>query len=315
MEPGLTLQAMVALSVLGLGALIGGGAGYVLSFLFAPGYWRMMTALTPVAAGLLVSPIMLAPSVQPLAIQVLGPIADQIELGVASLVEPANGFAKIYGEEIRPRLVAEPGLRRFFTDSPKAERALKSELEKAYREGGVDAMRSRAFEAGTRLSPVLTAYYVPRARDDDLIAFGGAMTDLLKIFLERDPEGCVLYQFGADWGETINEARVRQTVGAPALDRVGDSLNALIAGAAAEPVAYDRALAESLAVDIAQSEAAQVSRASLEVASGQRKPKSHTEAAEACAFTTAVFARLSALPPAQSAATLRLMLSGGGSES
>lgn len=221
--------------------------------------------------------------------------------------ERRENFESIYERQIRPGLIENAALARIFADFPAQEGEFKSRLRASYEAGGEDRLVADSREAGAMLAPAVN-YYIPRAADADLVRFASVMAELLSALGGGDPEACFDMQFGAAYGRPLEEARFRELAGEALLGRQADIVTALIAGAARDPVPFDRARAEDLMTAFRAARPA-LDAAIAAIAGGQREPKDAAEARAACDFTAAMFRDIAALPEADAALIMRSIAS------
>ena len=218
--------------------------------------------------------------------------------------ERRESFDGIYEREIRPEIVKNAALARIFADFPQQEGAFKAALRNSYEQGGEEQLVRDSLAAGAMLSPAVN-FYIPRATDADLVRFAAIMADILGSLEAKDPEACILMQFGAAYGRPLADERFRASVDQAILDRQASVINDLIVSAAAAPVIFDALQASVLMDDFRQSHGANLDAPTAEVAGGQRLSANEQEARAACHFTVAMFRDIAAMPESDGALIMR----------
>lgn len=214
-------------------------------------------------------------------------------------------FDTLYESEVRSELAKIPALERIFRDHPETERRFREAARKAFEEGGAKQLLEQAPSIGANTLSDAIMLYIPRARGEDLVQFAVTMSDLLERFNQRDPEACILYQFGTKLGVPLDNSRLKAAIGDDGEKRLTDTMNALVANALDEPVPHDRVKGEAAVTELAKRHAPLLVGGAAEVASGGRIYKDKDEAQAACGFAAAMFKDLATMDKAESELILR----------
>lgn len=217
----------------------------------------------------------------------------------------AETFEDVYASEIKGELGKAAFFERVFKDKPEIETRFKAELKAAYTAGGKAKLEEAISTASAKIGAEVAPAYFPRARDESLIGFASIMSETLTKMNQSDPEACILYQHGANYGQVLAPKRLEKIVGASLLSRQSEMIDRLISTASETPVPFDRRIGQEKFVAIATRQAEKLSSGAQVVATGQRPPANTEEARQACSFAIGMFSDLVALPPAEGAAAIR----------
>lgn len=278
-----------------IGGGIGGAIGAALASFSKSGIIRTMLIVAPIVLGGRLGPMLIQPELE----KAVGPQVRTVQ------------FDAVYDTEIRPGIVKQPALDRIFKEDPAIEAAFKAELRKAYQEGGSKGALEAAAGIGARVLGDVFVRYMPRARTEDLIGYTTTMASVLQNLRDKDPEACILMLYGAQHGRAIPTSRLKAAVGEKGMKAMLDINNQIVANAADEPIAFDAARGEALTAEVAQRHADLLTGQSGEVASGTRMHTTREEAHAACAFSTALFVDIGALPLDDAEPVLRYMFQAG----
>lgn len=149
--------------------------------------------------------------------------------------------------------------------------------------------------------------YLPRARREDLISFSIAMAGILGTMNETDPEACVLYQFGVEFGRPLEPSRLTAASGQEHQKKLLEAMNAIVVNAADKPVEFDESNATTAFTALAVRIAPLLTGKSGEVAAGKRLPADATEAKAACGFGATLFKEIAGMDAATAELILRKM--------
>ena len=221
--------------------------------------------------------------------------------------ERRESFESIYERQIKPELLTNPALARIFADFPAQEGEFKSRLRASYEEGGEEKLVADSREAGAMLAPAVN-FYIPRAKNRDLVRFAAIMGDLLAALGEKDGQACFDMQFGAAYGHPLNDARFQELAGQALLERQADVVSSLIVGADKDPVTFDAARADAIMSEF-RANRPLLDAGTAAIAGGQREPANAAEAKAACDFTSSMFRDIAALPEADAALIMRSIAS------
>lgn len=214
-------------------------------------------------------------------------------------------FDTLYASEVRTELAKFPALERIFREHPETERRFREAARKVYEEGGAKRLLEQAPAIGADTLSDAILLYIPRARGEDLVRFAVTMSDLLERFNQRDPEACILYQFGTKLGVPLDNSRLKAAIGDDGEKRLTDTMNALVANAIDRAVPHDRAKGEAAVTELAKRHAPLLVGGAAEVASGARIYKDKAEAQAACGFAAAMFRDLATMDKAEAELILR----------
>ncbi len=222
----------------------------------------------------------------------------------------AGEFDKLYASQIVPEFKKIPALEKIFRDDPKVAERFKEKARAAYEAGGASGLTEAANGIGAEVLGEALGRYLPRARTQDLIQFAKVMADILGALRDKDPEACILHQFGAALGRPLSTSRLNTVIGKEGQDKQLAVLNDLVLNATDTAPAFDKAKADAAVTALAQRHAPLLTGSSAEVAGGKRLPANVDEAKVACSFAVALFKDLSTMDGATAELTLRSMFAG-----
>lgn len=227
----------------------------------------------------------------------------------AALAAPAETeqFDTVFKFQFLPEIKKIPSLERIFRDHPEIEAQFRAAARAAYERGGSKGLLEDAGTIGATVLGNAFASYMPRARGEDLMLFTISMAGILGTMNETDPEACILYQHGPNFGRPLESSRLIAAIGRERQRKLLDSMNAVVVNAADKPVAFDDAKATEVFTVIAVKAAKLLTGNSSEVAEGKRLPVDVAEAKAACSFGAALFKEASELEPAKAELALRKM--------
>lgn len=217
----------------------------------------------------------------------------------------AGQFDALYDTEVTAELRKIPAIERLFRDYPETGKRFREQARKAYEAGGAKNLLETAPTIGADALGDALMLYMPKARGEDLILFATTMADTLTLMNERDPEVCILYQFGSKLGAPLDNSRMTATIGTEGQKRLVDTMNALVLNAGDKAVEHDRVKGEAAVSQLAQRHAPLLTGSSSEVATGARIYKDVAEAKAACTFAAAMFRDLATMDKATSELILR----------
>jgi hypothetical protein len=217
----------------------------------------------------------------------------------------AGQFEALYDTEVTAELKKIPAIERLFRDYPETGKRFREQARKAYEAGGARNLLETAPAIGADALGDALMLYMPKARGEDLILFATTMADTLTLMNERDPEVCILYQFGSKLGVPLDNTRLTATIGKESQKRLVDTMNALVLNAGDTAVAHDRVKGEAAVSQLAQRHAPLLTGSSSEVATGARIYKDVAEAKTACTFAAAMFRDLATMDKATSELIMR----------
>ncbi len=209
-----------------------------------------------------------------------------------------------------PEFKKIPALEKIFRDDPKVAERFKEKARAAYEAGGASGLTEAANGIGAEVLGEALGRYLPRARTQDLIQFAKVMADILGALHDKDPEACILHQFGAALGRPLSTSRLNTVIGKEGQDKQLAVLNDLVLNATDTAPAFDKAKADTAVTALAQRHAPLLTGSSAEVAGGKRLPANVDEAKVACSFAVALFKDLSTMDGATAELTLRSMFAG-----
>ena len=276
-----------------IAAAIGGGGGALLGGLLASLTKAKGARVALVAGFAAVGGSLINPLVKPQIEAYLGP---QLR---------GEQFDATYNSEFLPELKKIPAFARIFRDHPEVEKRLREKARDAYSSGGPKGLAEAATAIGASVIGESLAWYLPRARGQDLIFFAQAEAEILAAFDAKDPEACILYQFGPTYGRPLGTTRLMAAIGEDLNHKQLDVVNAIVVNAADQPIAFDKAKAGALLTQVGQRYAALLTGKSSEVAQGARPPADTQEAKAACDFAAAVFKDIAAMDAASAELALR----------
>jgi hypothetical protein len=287
---GLDIVAIIAGAI---GGGVGGLVGSLLGFPFKSPQVRRVLAVAFVTAGIGIS----QPIIKPL---VDGQIGTSIR---------ANQFDTTYENEVLPAVKKVPALERIFRDHPETAANFRAKARQSYEKGGAQQLLNDAPSIGAEVLAAAFISYMPRARTQDLILFAATMGDVLSAFNDKDPEACVLYQFGATYGRPLGHDRLLAAIGEDRQKKQLDVMNVLVVNAGDKPVTFDETKATLAVASLAQRHADLLTGKSNEVAQGKRPPADTAEAKAACGFAAALFNDIATTDAATAELILRKMFS------
>jgi hypothetical protein len=220
-------------------------------------------------------------------------------------------FDSLYESQIKAEITKIPALERIFKDDPTVEQRFKDKARAAYEKGGAKELLESASGIGAEIIGEALGRYLPRARAQDLILFAKTMTEVLDVMNAKDPEACILHQFGASYGKPLPTSRLDAVIGKEGQEKQLAALNALVTNAGPTIVAFDKPKADAAIPALAQRHAPLLTGNSAEVAGGKRPPANVEEAKVACSFALALFKDVSTMDPATAELVLRAMFATG----
>jgi hypothetical protein len=223
----------------------------------------------------------------------------------------SSQFDSLYQSQIKTEFKKVPALERIFKDDPAVEQRFKEKARAAYEKGGAKELLEASSGIGAEVIGEALGRYLPRARAQDLILFAKTMTEVLDVMNAKDPEACILHQFGASYGKPLPTSRLNAVVGKEGQDKQLAALNALVTNAGPTIVAFDKAKADAAIAALAQRHGPLLTGNSAEVAGGKRPPANAEEAKVACSFALALFKDVSTMDPAAAELVLRGMFAAG----
>lgn len=230
-------------------------------------------------------------------------IEPQVEAALGTTVR-GNQFEATYDNEVVPELKKIPALNRMFKDDPAVEKAFRDKARVSYEKGGAKQLLEDAPGIGAATLGEGFMKYLPRARGEDLIAFGRVTGDVLSTMNDKDPQACIQYQFGAGFGQPLGNAKLLELIGTEGQQRQLDTMNALVVNAGPTAVPYDQAKAQEAVNGLVGGLAPILTGNSIDVASGKRPPRDAAEAKAACTFGATLYKNI----VAKDAATAELIL-------
>lgn len=282
---------LVSIVTAGLAGAAGGAIGALLASFLPESAKGLRTAI--IVAFMVALPTLAKPALTPYVEQYAGAWLR------------SGQFDALYESELKAGLRKIPALERVFRDYPDTEKRFREAARKAYEEGGASELLEQAPAIGASTLSDAIILYIPRARGEDLVQFAVTMSDLLARFNERDPEACILYQFGTKLGVPLDNSRLQAAIGEDGEKRLTDTMNALVANALDKPVPHDPTKGEAAVTDLARRHAPLLVGGAAEVASGARIYKDKAEAQAACGFASAMFRDLATMDKAEAELILR----------
>lgn len=275
----------------GIAGGIGGGIGGLVGSMFSnKGVRTAVIVALAILGGNLGKPF-----VQPYVEASLGPSLRGSE------------FASLYESQIKTEMKKIPALVRIFKDDPSVEQRFKDKARAAYEKGGAKELVEAANGIGAEVIGEAMGRYLPRARTQDLLLFARTMADVLGAMNAKDPEACILHQFGASYGKPLPTSRFNAALGKEGQDKQLAALNALVTNAGPTIVVFDKAKADAAIAALAQRHAPLLTGNTVEVAGGKRPPANLDEAKAACSFALALFKDVSTMDQATAELILRGM--------
>lgn len=278
---GIDLVALVTAAIAGA---IGGLIGALIARQVPEARANLRIAI--IVAGVVVLPVLARPF-----------LAPQVEQVAGSWLRTSQ-FDTLYDTEVLAELKKMPAYERIFREHPEIEKKFRAAARKAYQAGGAKALLQRAPAIGAEVLSDSLMLYLPRARGEDLILFARTMAQIVSAMNERDPELCIIYQFGTQFGQPLDNARLEAVIGRDSQTTMLDAMNKVVSNAASQPVPFDRTRAEGDVADLAERHAPLLTGNAAEVAAGTRLHKDKAEAQAACSFAAAMFKDLSTMDPA-----------------
>lgn len=277
---GIDLVALVTAAIAGA---IGGLVGALIARRVPEARANLRIAI--IVTGMVALPVIARPFLSPWVEQIAGNWLR------------TSQFDTLYDTEVLAGLKKMPAYERIFREHPDIETKFRAAARKAYESGGARALVDRAPTIGAEVLSDALMLYLPRARGEDLILFARTMAKIVSAMNERDPELCIIYQFGTQFGLPLDNARLEAVVGRDGLKTMLDAMNQVVSNAASDIVPFDRARAEGEVADLAERHAPLLTGNAAEVAAGTRLHKDKAEARAACSFATAMFKDLATMDP------------------
>jgi hypothetical protein len=220
-------------------------------------------------------------------------------------------FDSLYESQIKTEIKTIPALERIFKDDPSVEQRFKDKARAAYESGGAKGLLEASGGIGAQVIGEAMGRYLPRARALDLLLFAKTMAEILDAMNAKDPEACILHQFGASYGKPLAPSRLNAAIGKDGQDKQLAALNALVMNAGPTIVVFDKAKADAAIAALAQRHAPLLAGNAAEVAGGKRPPANLDEAKAACGFALALFKDVATMDPATAELILRGMFATG----
>jgi hypothetical protein len=285
---GLDLVSIIAAAI---GGGVGGALGGLLSVVFnRPGVRAGLVAGLAVAGAAIGSPL----------------IKPFLETSVGTSVRGAQ-FDATYEAEFLPAIARIPAFARVLREHPEVGAKLRAKAREAYEKGGAAGLVEDASAIGALVLGDAFISYMPRARGEDLILFAKTMGEIFGAMNAKDPEACILYQFGTNYGRPLSTSRLLAAIGTDGQQKQVDVMNAIVVNAADAPIAFDTAKAELAIAALGTRHAPLLTGKSAEVAQGARPPTDAAEAKAACSFGEAMFNDLATMDKATAELALRKM--------
>jgi len=285
----------VAIIAAGIGGGIGGGLGGLVGRMFSSNGVRiaLVVGLALLGANLA------KPVIQPQVEAYLGPSLR------------GSQFDSLYESQIKAEIKKIPALARIFKDDPTVEQRFKDKARVAYEKGGAKELLESSGGIGAEVIGEAMGRYLPRARAQDLMLFAKTMAEVLDVMNAKDPEACVLHQFGASYGKPLPTSRLNAAIGKEGQDKQLAALNALVTNAGPTVVVFDKPKADAAIGELAKRHAPLLTGNAAEVAGGKRPPANAEEAKVACSFALALFKDVSTMDAATAELILRGMFATG----
>lgn len=283
----------VSIIAAGIAGAIGGGLGGAIATMFSNKNTRSTVVLVLAVAGGVIGQRFVKPYVE----AYIGPSLR------------AGEFDRLYASQLAPEIKKIPALERIFRDDPAVEKRFKEKARAAYEAGGASGLSEAASGIGAEVLSGAMVRYLPRSRTQDLIQFAKVMSEVLGSLNAKDPEACILHQFGATYGKPLPTSRLNAAIGKEGQDKQLAVLNDLVLNATDTAPAFDKAKADAAITALAQRHAPLLTGSSAEVAGGKRLPKDVDEAKAACSFALALFKNLSTMDTPTAELILRAMFS------
>jgi hypothetical protein len=278
-----------------ISAGIAGGIGGALGGLIASMFSNKSIGTAAVVALAVVGGSLGKPLVQPYVETYLGPSLR------------GSQFDSLYESQIKAEIGKIPALQRIFKDDPTVEQRFKDKARAAYERGGAKELLEASGGIGAQVIGEAMGHYLPRARAQDLMLFAKTMAEVLETMNAKDPEACILHQFGASYGKPLPVSRLNAVIGKEGQDKQLAALNALVMNAGPTVVVFDKPKADAAIAALAQRHAPILTGNAAEVAGGKRPPANADEAKVACSFALALFKDVSTMDPATAELILRGM--------
>jgi hypothetical protein len=274
---------MVALVTAAIAGALGGLVGALIAGKVAQKNTMIRTAI--IIAGITGFSVMGRPILAPYVEHIAGPWMR------------TSQFDALYGSEIEASLKKVPAFERIFREHPDVEKKFRDAARKAFEQGGAPNLRAKASSIGSDVLGDALLLYLPGARAEDLVLFAVTMSDILTAMNDRDPELCIIYQFGTQLGQPLDSARLQAVIGETGQRRLLETMNTIVVNAGDNPVPHDRTRGAREVANIAERHAPLLTGSSAEVAAGERLHKDIAEAKAACSFATAMFRDLATMDP------------------
>lgn len=285
---GMDWVSIIAAGIAGAaGALLGGLLGALL-----PESAKNLRIILVVALAVS-APTFAKPYIEPYVETQLGPTLR------------AGQFEAVFESELVPAFKKIPALERIFRDFPDTEKKFRDKAREAYEAGGAKGLVEASGGIGAEVLGEAFMTYMPRARREDLMLFATSMAETFSMLNEKDPEACILHQFGTNYGRPLGNSRLLAAIGKEGQQRLLAAMNAIVVNAGDKPVTYDKAKADSAVGALAQRHAPLLTGKSAEVASGSRPPANVEEAKAACSFAVALFKDLVSIDPNEAELVMR----------
>ena len=277
---GIDLVALVTAATAGV---IGGLIGALIARQLPAARKNLRVAI--IVAGVVIPPVIARPFLAPWVEQVAG-----------SWLRTSQ-FDVLYDTEVLAGLRKMPAYERIFREHPDIEKKFRAAARKAYQAGGAKGLVERAPAIGADVLSDSLMLYLPRARREDLILFARSMAQIVSAMNERDPELCIIYQYGAQFGQPLDNSRLEAVIGRDSQKNMLEAMNRVVSNASSEPISFDRTRAEEEIADLAERHAILLTGDAAEVAAGARLHKDKAEARAACSFAAAMFKDLATMDP------------------
>ncbi len=203
--------------------------------------------------------------------------------------------------------MASPFIKAIVEANPAAEAQIRKRMLDAFRRDGQDGLSEEGYRIGQDYATSLFPQFVPRARAEDLLAFGQASVDVTRVLSERAPELCYAWLYDP---ASFSQTRFAATVPPETLETFVGTLTAIITEAQDTAPQYDSAAVQIALQRVVLALQAAYPQSAFALISQQRKPASTQESRQACDLTADIYAGV--LEQDNAADILRFMFSSAG---
>lgn len=252
---------------------IGGGVGALLGALFGERLRSIVTVAFVVAA------VVFLP-------RIIEPYLDPY-LG-ATLRDATGQTAEM--EKALDVLMSDPLYEAIIDGDPEKERELRERLTEAYRTGGETGLLQEAQKIGEEFGESTVFVKMPRAREQDIIAFFETSVSILRLLEFEDATVCYQWSYGAQYNDRVDPLKFDRTIGEDLSKKLVQAIVAVVKDASDMPVSYDRTGARLSVQQTATAVLGRLDQGPLEVVAGIRAANSDDEKRAVCRATGDMYA-------------------------